>query len=118
MNSQSKLSVRVEKIFRHPIKSISREEITHIKLERRKALPLDRMWALVHEKSSFDELSNEWQPCTKFLRGSIMPTLSALESIRTDDQNYNFNFHLKNKRNIDRKTINLLRNKEISTIIS
>ena len=79
MNLRSTLPVRVEKIFRHPIKSISREEITQIKLERRKALPLDRMWALVHEKSSFDELSNEWQPCTKFLRGSIMPTLSAVE---------------------------------------
>ena len=90
MNSRSTLPIRVEKIFRHPIKSISREEITQIKLERRKALPLDRMWALVHEKSSFDELSNEWQPCTKFLRGSIMPTLSAVESIRTDDQKYTF----------------------------
>ena len=90
MNSRSTLPIRVEKIFRHPIKSISREEITQIKLEKRKALPLDRMWALVHEKSSFDELSNEWQPCTKFLRGSIMPTLSAVESIRTDDQKYTF----------------------------
>ena len=90
MNLRNTLPVRVEKIFRHPIKSISREEITQIKLERRKALPLDRMWALVHEKSSFDELSNEWQPCTKFLRGSIMPTLSAVESIRTDDQKYTF----------------------------
>ena len=90
MNSRSILPIRVEKIFRHPIKSISREEITQIKLERRKGLPLDRMWALVHEKSSFDELSNEWQPCTKFLRGSIMPTLSAVESIRTDDQKYTF----------------------------
>ena len=38
--------------------------------------------------------------------------------IKLNDQNYNFNFQLKNKRNIDRKTINLLRNREISTIIS
>ena len=66
MNLGSDLPIKVEKIFRHPIKSISREEITQITLERRKALPFDRSWALVHEKSSFDELSNEWQPCTKF----------------------------------------------------
>ena len=33
------------------------------------------------------------------------------------DENNNFNFQLKKKRNIDRKTINLLRNKEISAII-
>ena len=90
MNLKSNLPIRVEKIFRHPIKSISREEITQIKVESRKAIPFDRMWALVHEKSSFDELSNEWQPCTKFLRGSIMPTLSAVESERLDDQKYTF----------------------------
>ena len=30
----------------------------------------------------------------------------------------NFSFRLENKRNLDRKTINLLRNKEISTIIN
>ena len=77
---KSTKSTTIEKIFRHPIKSISREELTQIKLERRKAIPFDRMWALVHEKSSFDESSNEWQPCSKFLRGSIMPTLSAVES--------------------------------------
>ena len=38
--------------------------------------------------------------------------------IKIDDKNNNYNFQLKNKRNIDRKTINLLRNKEISAIIS
>ena len=59
MNLKSNLSIRVEKIFRHPIKSISREEITQVSLERRKAIPFDRMWALVHEKSSFTNyLSN------------------------------------------------------------
>ena len=69
MNLRSAQSIRVEKIFRHPIKSISREEITQIKLERRKAIPLDRMWALVHEKSSFDELSNECKRCPRFPGG-------------------------------------------------
>ena len=38
--------------------------------------------------------------------------------IKLSNSNENFNFQLKKKRNIDRKTINLLRNKEISTIIS
>jgi len=38
--------------------------------------------------------------------------------IKLSNSNENFNFQLKNKRNIDRKTINLLRNKEISAIIS
>ncbi len=38
--------------------------------------------------------------------------------IKIKDENKNFNFQLKNRRNIDRKTLNLLRNKEISSIIA
>ena len=38
--------------------------------------------------------------------------------IKVCDKHENFNFQLKNNRKIDRKTINLLRNREISTIIS
>ena len=38
--------------------------------------------------------------------------------IRLTDKNNDLNFQLENKRNIDRKTINLIRNKEISAIIN
>ena len=38
--------------------------------------------------------------------------------IKISDDKNNYSFKLKNKRNIDRKTINLLRNKEISAIIA
>ena len=41
----------------------------------------------------------------------------TLVKIKLSDKKNEFKFHLKNKRNIDRKTINLLRNKEISAII-
>ena len=41
----------------------------------------------------------------------------TLIKIRLSDKEKEFDFHLKNKRNIDRKTINLLRNKEISAFI-
>ena len=37
---------------------------------------------------------------------------------KLSNQDNVFKFQLKNKRNIDRKTVNLLRNKEISAIIS
>ena len=42
----------------------------------------------------------------------------TLVKINLSDENNDFNFKLKNKRDIDRKTLNLLRNKEISAIIS
>ncbi len=37
--------------------------------------------------------------------------------IKISDKNNNFDFLLKNKRDINRKTLNLLRNKEISSIL-
>ena len=43
---------------------------------------------------------------------------NTLIKIKLRDQNREFNFQLKNNRYIDRKTINILRNKEISAIIS
>ncbi len=43
---------------------------------------------------------------------------NTLIKIKLSDENNDFDFQLKNKRNIDRKTINILRNKEISAIIS
>jgi len=42
---------------------------------------------------------------------------NTLIKIKISDNKNNLKFHLKNKRNIDRKTINILRNKEISSII-
>ena len=43
---------------------------------------------------------------------------STLVKIKLSDDNNLFNFQLENRRNIDRKSVNLLRNKEISSIIS
>ena len=42
----------------------------------------------------------------------------TLVKIKLQDKDNYLNFNLENKRNIDRKTVNLLRNKEISAIIS
>mgnify|MGYP001497170769 FL=1 len=38
--------------------------------------------------------------------------------INIDENDNDLSFELKNKRNLDRKTLNLLRNKEISALIS
>ena len=50
---------------------------------------------------------------------SYLPKIGeTLVNIKLSEKNNYYNFQLKNKRNIDRKTLNLLRNKEISAIIS
>ena len=49
----------------------------------------------------------------------FLPKLGdTLIKIKLSDEKNNFDFQLKKKRNIDRKTINLIRNKEISAVIS
>ncbi len=42
----------------------------------------------------------------------------TLINIKVNDENNHLSFSLKNRRNLDRKTVNLIRNKEISAIIS
>ena len=49
---------------------------------------------------------------------SLVKNGDTLIKIKISDNNNDLNFQLKNKRNIDRKTINLLRNKQISAIIN
>ena len=68
--------------------------------------PIDEVTFKLKSLKELDEIS-------KFLAKNG----DTLIKIRLSDENNDFNFQLKNKRNIDRKTINLLRNKEILAII-
>ncbi len=58
--------------------------------------------------------SKELEDLSKFLPENG----NTIIKINISDKNNDYSFQLKNKRNIDRKTINLLRNKEISAIIA
>ena len=53
-----------------------------------------------------------------YLSSYLTKTGDTLINIKLNEKNNDYNFQLKNKRNIDRKTLNLIRNKEISAIIS
>ena len=48
----------------------------------------------------------------------LIKTGSTSVKIKINDKDKYLNFHLENKRYIDRKTLNLLKNRQISTIIS
>ena len=52
------------------------------------------------------------------IKNALPNSGETLIEIKLSDNDYNFDFQLDKKRNINRKTINLLRNKEISAIIS
>ena len=65
-------------IWRHPIKSHGREEITHVKLSEGKEMPWDRRWAVMHEASKFDTENPAWVPCNQFSICSNAPALQAI----------------------------------------
>ena len=97
------------------IKSISNDENRFKRINVQKIASLKDLINKPINEVTFDLKSNkELDEISKFLSENG----DTFVKIKLNDQNYNFNFQLKNKRNIDRKTINLLRNKEISTIIS
>ncbi|MDP7185031.1 MAG: MOSC domain-containing protein [Paracoccaceae bacterium] len=69
---------RVAEIWRHPIKSHSRERIDQAEVTMGKGLPWDRRWAVAHERSCFDVDRPRWQPCNEFSIGSKSPRLQAV----------------------------------------
>ena len=68
--------------------------------------PIDEVTFNLKSLKELDEIS-------KFLLKMVI-----LVKIKLMNKDNNFNFQIENKRNIDRKTINLLRNKEISALIA
>ena len=65
-------------IWRHPIKSHGREKLSSVELKAYQTLPLDREWAVAHEKSDAD--GSIWASCQNFSRGSKAPMLAAVNA--------------------------------------
>ncbi|MBD1162557.1 DNA polymerase III subunit alpha [Pelagibacterales bacterium SAG-MED12] len=97
------------------IKSISDGENRFRRINVQKIASLKDLLNKPIEEVTFNLKSlQELSEISKFL-----PKLGdTLIKIKLSDEKHNFDFQLKKKRNIDRKTINLIRNKEISAVIS
>ena len=97
------------------IKSISDGENRFRRINVQKIASLKDLLNKPIEEVTFNLKSlQELSEISKFLPKSG----DTLIKIKLSDEKNNFDFQLKKKRNIDRKTINLLRNKEISAVIS
>ena len=96
------------------VKSISNEEnrFKRINVQKIASLkdllnkPIDQVTFNLKSLKELNEISN-----------FLPENGETIIKIRLSDENNYFNFQLNKKRNIDRKTLNLLRNKEISSII-
>lgn len=68
----------VEHIFCHPIKGVGRFALDSVLLVKGLTMLADRMWAVTHEASKFDQSAPAWTPCTNFIRGAKAPELQAI----------------------------------------
>ena len=97
------------------VKSISDSENRFKRINVQKIISLkDLLNKPIQEVTFTLKSSKELDEISKIMSENGLTTIK----IRINDENNNYSFQLKNKRNIDRKTINILRNKEISAIIS
>ncbi|PIE12599.1 MAG: molybdenum cofactor biosysynthesis protein [Rhodobacterales bacterium] len=71
---------RIAQIWRHPIKAHGREAIVNARLEKGRALPFDRQWAIAHAGAVLRNAPDGWHPCTNFSRGASSPLLQAITS--------------------------------------
>ena len=77
------MSVTVEALWRHPIKSHGREALTHARLTAGMSFPWDRVWAVAHDAAKAD--GTEWAPCVNFSIGAKLPGLMAIDAVLDED---------------------------------
>ena len=97
------------------MKSISSDENRFKRINVQKISSLKDLLNKPIDEVTFDiKTIKELDELSKFLTKNGETQIN----IKLSNNDNNFSFRLENKRNLDRKTINLLRNKEISTIIN
>jgi len=72
-------AVTLAHIVRHPVKSAGYQEIERVALTPGHPLPFDRLWAISHEGSGFDQ-PDGWEPKLKFLRGWAAGSMQAIRA--------------------------------------
>jgi uncharacterized protein YcbX len=70
------MTASVAQIWRHPIKSHGREQLTSVTLAPGTTLPGDRAWAMAHDRSKAD--GSEWVVCGNFTTVTKTIALQAM----------------------------------------
>ena len=76
---------RIAQIFRYPIKGLSPEPMSKVKLSPGRAIPLDRAFAIAHGSTDFDATQPKFMPKGKFLMLARNERLAALRSRYVED---------------------------------
>jgi uncharacterized protein YcbX len=72
-------------IWRHPIKSHGQEAIDRASLSLGQGLPMDRVWAVIHENSPVDPAAPVWAKSRSFVIGTDVNPLVAMSAQMQDD---------------------------------
>lgn len=72
------MTPHVAEIWRYPIKSHGREEVTRTILTEGRTMPWDRRWAVAHEMAQMDCDNPAWAPTANFSRVTKAPSLAAI----------------------------------------
>jgi uncharacterized protein YcbX len=70
---------QIAAIWRHPIKSHSRESLDAVDLAEGTTMPGDRVWAVLHDASKAD--GSDWAPSANFSRAAKVGSLTAIRSM-------------------------------------
>ena len=71
--------MRIDRIYRHPVKSVGAERLDAVALEAGKPMPGDRAFAVAHAGGEWDPGAPEWMRCRNFARVAYTPALSAVD---------------------------------------
>lgn len=70
--------IQVAALWRHPIKSHGREALERVTLTQGQTMPWDRVWAVTHEATKFNDTEPRWMHCRNFMVGARTPGLVAI----------------------------------------
>ena len=73
-------AVRIERLYRYPVKGLTAEALEEVPLEPGRAIPWDRAFALAQGDSLFDPRNPAWRPKTEFMCLRANATIAALRS--------------------------------------
>lgn len=75
------MTAKIHAIYRYPVKGLSPQPLTGVRLERGKTLPADRLYAIENGRSGFDPADPKYFPKIRFL---MLMRNAALATLRTD----------------------------------
>lgn len=79
------MPAKIQSIYRYPVKGLSPESLTGVRLEPGQTLPADRMYAIENGPSGFDPAAPAFIPKTRFLMLVFHERLATLDTRYEDD---------------------------------